>query len=58
MAAERMQREEAATYAARVDKINQQYQEKMNQANTLAQQVAELKVRFFNFKLKFLAQIT
>ena len=44
LAAERMQREEAATYAARVDKINQEYRKKMEEAEILAQQVQDLTV--------------
>jgi len=48
MAAERMQREEAATYAARVDKINQQYRVKMEEANNLSKQLDELKVVIYH----------
>ena len=39
-----MQREEAATYAARVDKINQQCNEKVREVNRLAQQLEDTKV--------------
>ncbi|CAK8680212.1 unnamed protein product [Clavelina lepadiformis] len=45
MAAERMQRDEAATYNARVDKINQQYSSKIQQADALAEHVTELKAK-------------
>ena len=44
MAAERMQREEAATYAARVDKINRQLQAKSEESEELEKQVADLTV--------------
>ena len=52
IAAERMQRDEAATYAARVDKINQQYREKAEEVNSLLRQLQESKVRIY-FRRKF-----